>query len=179
MLNIHRSLDRFIVSLRRRRTLNRIRRRLPKAAPGSPPARGTVTIAGIFRSPTGIGEGARLNACAFADIGYSVGLVDITSERGNEARITQPQGANLVAGDIGGPIIIHMNPPTMLHTLYALRHKLAGRRVIANWVWELPILPPVWHQTIEFLHEVWVQSRLGADAVAPPARRIPIRLVPY
>jgi glycosyltransferase involved in cell wall biosynthesis len=179
MLTIYRSLERFVGKIQRRRRSERIRRILPKAVPVSPPARGAVTVAGLLRAPTGIGEGARLGAGAFAELGYSVGLVDLTPQRQRDARILQPQGANLTPGDIGGPVIVHMNPPAMMDALYELRDGLTRRRVIGHWVWEIPVLPPQWHQSVEFLHEVWVPSRFVAAAVATTVRQVPIRIVPY
>jgi glycosyltransferase involved in cell wall biosynthesis len=174
-----RTLERAVGRMQRRLRAGRIRRRLPKAAPGSPSARGIVTIAGLLRAPTGIGEGARLNAGALAALGYSVGLVDLTPERQRDARAAPPQGTNLASGDIGGTVIVHLNPPAMFEGLYRLRDGLTRRRVIGNWVWEAPVLPPLWQRSIELLHEIWVPSRFVAEAVATTGCRIPVRVVPY
>jgi glycosyltransferase involved in cell wall biosynthesis len=173
------SLERAVGRMRRRLRANRIRRRLPKAVPGSPSAHGTVTIAGLLRAPTGIGEGARLNASALAAAGYSVGLIDLTPPRQCDPRVAPPESANPVFGDAGGALVVHLNPPAMFEGLYQLRDGLTRRRVIGNWVWEAPLLPPVWHRSIELLHEIWVPSRFVADAVATTACRIPVRVVPY
>ncbi len=179
MALVLRSLDRFLSRLRRAQRIKQICRKLPKAAPDPPPRSGTVTIAGILRSPTGIGEGARLQAQALSRLGYAVGLCDFSRQRRAAESLPLPQGPRMTADDAGGPIIIHLNPPSMLYTLEDMLGALAGRRIIANWVWEAPVMPPVWHRALEFLHEVWVPSRFVGAAVATGGAGLPIRLVPY
>jgi len=52
---------------------------VPSAQPFDCPGEMRLTILGAFRSPSGIGEGARLAAEAFAALGFTVGLLDATS----------------------------------------------------------------------------------------------------
>jgi glycosyltransferase involved in cell wall biosynthesis len=159
--------------------INRICRRLPKARPNPPPGDGFATVIGLLRSPTGIGEGARLNATALGSLGYSVGLLDVGEHRKAQRTLAMLEGPGQKIGDIGGPLIVHLNPPAMLYALHDMLNGLGRRRIIGNWVWEAPIMPPIWHRALEFLHEVWAPSRFVADAVATAGAKIPIRVVPY
>jgi glycosyltransferase involved in cell wall biosynthesis len=120
-----------------------------------------------------------LNITALDRLGYSVGLLDVGKHRKGQRPLEMREGPRQKIGDIGGPLITHLNPPVMLYALNDLRHVLRCRRIIANWVWEAPIMPPIWHRALTFLHEVWVPSRFVADAVATAGSKIPIRVVPY
>ncbi len=140
---------------------------------------GNVTVAGVLQAPTGIGEGARLQARAFDALGYSVGLVDVTRQRRAAEILALPDGPGVTVGDAGGPLVVHLNPPNMLYTLREIAGSLRNRRVIANWVWEAPVMPWEWHRALAFLHEVWVPSRFVGTAVATAGVDLPIRVVPY
>jgi hypothetical protein len=71
-----------------------------------------ITLLGFLTSASGLGEGARLAAEALADAGYTIGLIDATAimRLPSEA---QRSGARqeFVDGDIGGPLLVHINPP--------------------------------------------------------------------
>jgi glycosyltransferase involved in cell wall biosynthesis len=143
------------------------------------PARGRVTIAGLVSSPSGIGEGARLCAERFADIGYTVGTIDVTSVLGVPGGVAFAR-ADIVARDVGGPLIVHLNPPGMQSVIVQrLRGLLRGRRLIAYWAWEAPDLPPIWHQAFRLLHEIWVPSSFVADALVRAGCTTPVRIVPH
>jgi len=58
------------------------------------------------------------------------------------------------------------------------RSFLAGRRVIGNWVWELPRMGPDWARGLRHVHEIWVPSRFTADAL-PLETKVPVKIVPY
>jgi glycosyltransferase involved in cell wall biosynthesis len=135
-------------------------------------------MAGIFRSPTGIGEGARLMAAALDDLGYAVGLVDIGRSPPRDAP-TLVTAASASTADVGGPLILHANPPLMQRALYRFRAQLPGRRIIAYWAWELPVLPRAWHTVLDLPHEIWVPSTFVAAAVAAVPTATPVRVMPH
>jgi glycosyltransferase involved in cell wall biosynthesis len=152
---------------------------VPKAnpsVPAEPPGR--ITLLGYLTSPSGLGEGARLAAEALADAGYTVGLVDAT------ATMNQPLGGpplsarpELVDGDAGGPLLVHINPPDF--QLVLSRMKLSGRdrKVIAYWAWEVSALPGHWHRAFRLAHEIWVPSHFVADTLRTSGCTVPVRVV--
>jgi glycosyltransferase involved in cell wall biosynthesis len=84
-----------------------------------------------------------------------------------------------VVGDVGGPLLCHINPPELQIAL-GMHGRLAWRRpVFAHWVWELPVLGPAWRDAFRLVHEAWVPSRFVADAIRDAGFSRPIRLVPY
>lgn len=153
---------------------------VPAARPGwAKPAHGKVTIAGLFSSPSGIGEGARLAADRFAELGYEVGAIDLTPGLGLPGRLTFGSPA-IVRGDIGGPLIVHLNPPSFQAALLRLlrRHRVE-RKLIAFWAWELSKAPSGWREAFRLVHEIWVPSGFVAGAMTRAGCACPIRVVPH
>lgn len=151
---------------------------LPTARPSwVTPAYGKVTIAGLFTSPSGIGEGARLRAEQLASLGYTVGTIDLTR------LLRWPEGLSyalreVVAGDVGGPLIVDLNPPFFqVALLRHLRHLLQGRKIIGYWAWELTEVPPSWRSAFRLVHEIWVPSSFVAAALVRAGCQQPIRVV--
>jgi glycosyltransferase involved in cell wall biosynthesis len=152
---------------------------VPRAGPSVPDElSGRITLLGYLTSPSGLGEGARLAAEALADAGYTVGLVDAT------VTMNQPLGGprlnarpELVDGDVGGPLLVHINPPDF--QLVLSRMKLSGRnrKVIAYWAWEVSVLPGHWRRAFRLAHEIWVPSRFVADALRKSGCTVPMRIV--
>ncbi len=153
---------------------------LPSARPSwAVQARGKVTIAGPLSSPTGIGEGARLAAEQFAALGYAVGTIDLTHALGWPGGVGFGE-PGIAPGDVGGPLILHLNPPSFqLALLRHLRRQRARRRLIAYWAWELPEIPPAWREAFRLVHEVWVPSGFVAEALVRAGCPCPVRVVPH
>lgn len=157
-----------------------VRLGVPRARPVVRPCEPRLTILGPLSSPSGIGEGARLAAEAFADLGFAVGLIDVTS------LLQLPSGGPLLAErpsftacDIGGPLIVHLNPPHFQLALYRLGLSGRARPLIAVWAWELTELPRAWHRAFRIPHEVWVPSRFVATALHAAGCTTPVRVVPH
>jgi glycosyltransferase involved in cell wall biosynthesis len=137
-----------------------------------------ITLLGHLTGPTGLGEGARLAADALADAGYTVGLIDVTHERDRaacgEPRQTRPQ---FVEGDIGGPLVVHLNPPDFQIVLSS--HRLSGRnrKLIAYWAWEASAVPSHWRRAFRLAHEIWVPSRFVAEVLRSAGCTVPLRVV--
>jgi glycosyltransferase involved in cell wall biosynthesis len=149
----------------------------PQLAGTALPGGDGVTIVGMFSSPCGIGEGARLCADALARLGWRVERVDLAPALGirslpalrfdPDPRLTQ------------GPVIVHLNPPLFGKATDILgRRRLRGRAVIGYWAWELEHAPPGWRRAARGLHEVWTPSHFSADALHQ-AVRVPVRVVPH
>ena len=144
-----------------------------RAAPGGFP----VSIAGLFSTAGGLGEGARLAYAALDDAGLAPTAFDLSDAFGQtEFSPSEPRRA-LMPGS--GSLIVHHNGPFMSHAMYALgREKIHGRRVIGYWAWELPQLPPIWRSGFRFVHEIWVPSTFTRNAVAA-ATNLPVHVVPH
>ncbi len=64
-----------------------------------------------------------------------------------------------------GTLIVHINGPMLPWALLALgRRSVRGKRVIAAWNWELPVLPDDWNRGFPACHVVWAPSRFTAAA---------------
>lgn len=140
---------------------------------------GRVTVAGLLSSPSGIGEGARLACERFAGLGYTVGAIDLT------AHLRCPGGVrfsppDIRPEDVGGPLIIHLNPPAFqVALLRFLRGNRDHRKLIAAWAWELPRVPAEWQAAFRLAHEVWVPSDFVAKALRTSGCQTEIRVVPH
>lgn len=139
-----------------------------------------ITVAGLLRSPTGLGEGARLCADMLRAIGYPVGLHDVSTAF-KQALLPLETAASSPdkAPQAGGAIILHINPPDLPLTRLLLgRAQTREQRVIGYWAWELPQIPPAWRSGFDYVHEVWAPSTFCADAIRPFTTK-PVRVVPH
>ena len=125
---------------------------VPAARPGwSQSDHGKVTIAGLLTSPSGMGEGARLAAARLAELGYEVGGIDLTPGLGLP-REGQCESLAITGRDIGGPLIVHLNPPSFqVALLRLLRRHRADRKLIAYWAWETSEAPPDWREAFRLV----------------------------
>lgn len=139
-----------------------------------------ITVAGLLTSPSGIGEGARLSAAALAELGFHVGLVDVTGRFGLPQGIPMPApSATMSLGDAGGPLLLHLNPPEIQNALLQRLVSRRGRKLIAYWAWELDTVSAVWREAFRLVHEIWVPTRFVADALRRSGATMPIRVVPH
>ena len=139
-----------------------------------------ITLLGFLTSASGLGEGARLAAEALADAGYTVGLIDATAIMRLPSEAQRPSARQeFVDGDIGGPLLVHINPPDF--QLVLSRAKLSGqnRKLIAYWAWEVSVIPSYWRRAFRLTHEIWVPSRFVADALQNAGCAVPLKVVPH
>lgn len=151
----------------------------PRAARGAPKRPGPVTVAGLFRSTTGMGEGARLCLSSLRSLGLETRYFDLSATFGQQ----DLPDANLVGEparqEEGGSLIVHLNAPYVPFALVAMGRRLVRhRRVIGYWHWELQEVPRSWRKGFRHVHEIWVPSRFTADAVRPHTE-LPVRVVPH
>ncbi len=138
-----------------------------------------VTVAGLMRSTTGIGEGARLCLAALQDLDIETASIDF-SERLNLADMPGTNPSAPIASTPGdGTLIVHMNAPYLPLALLAMgRASIRRKRMIGYWSWELPRIPESWRVGFPFVHEIWVPSRFTADAVRAEID-VPVHIVPH
>lgn len=137
-----------------------------------------VTVAGLFRVASGIGESARLCADALEADGIEVTRIDLSEGFGQADLEDQP---NRFARwpRTGGTLIVHLNGPEMERALFLARAFRGGqRKLVGAWVWELPCPPPDWASASTLLDEIWVPSVFVKEAISPVCR-CPVKVVPY
>ena len=126
---------------------------------------GPITIAGLLRSTTGLGQGARLSLHALQQSGMDVRYKDVGQwfhwlktidvELGQESEAAQ-----------GGTMVIHLNPVELAIALILTgREFLKYKRVIGYWAWELAYIPEEWRRGVHLVDEIWVPSQFVADAI--------------
>ena len=153
-----------------------LRLRLRRAAPLPPPNNPGVTIAGLFSSACGIGEGARLQADSLEAMGIAVERIDLSPWLDQYASLPRipldPQ-----VGE--GPVVIHMNPPLFSRALQVVGNNRAkNRKIIAYWAWELERVPQSWCKDSSKIDEFWAPSQFCADAISRVLNR-PAHVVPH
>ncbi len=142
------------------------------AAGGAP-----VTVAGLFRTASGIGQSARACADGLEQAGVKVHRVDLSAAFGQEELPPDPR--LLKKAPPGGTLIVHFNAPEIERALFLLGNwRGSGRWVIGMWVWEMPITPQDWKPATRWLSEIWVPSRFSYDALRPLTDK-PMKIVPY
>jgi glycosyltransferase involved in cell wall biosynthesis len=145
---------------------------------GRDPRPGPVAVAGLLRSATGLGQGARLCHAALRELGLAPRHKDLGRVFRWHGDMALPAGAEAGAGE-GGSMIIHLNPPQLPLAILAIgRARLKHKRLIGYWNWELPDIPEVWKRGFRYLDEVWVPAPFVAEAVRPHSD-LPLRIVPH
>ncbi len=143
-----------------------------------PPARAGIAIAGELSRASGLGEAARLIRAALDAMGVATWQLDVGDRLPGGTAGLPP----LATPPPGAPLLLHINAPTLPWALLRLpRRLLRGRRVIAYWAWELPVVPDSWRAALPFVHEIWTLSAFTGDAVAkllPTDSPIVLRVVP-
>ena len=160
---LHR-LWRLLPADRRRRLVTRLTAALaPKPDREPPPAACGLAVVGELSRTSGLGEAARLSLAALERIGvpgYGLDIGGFLPGGGGGSAVTFPPP--------GVPLLVHINPPLLPLVLSRLpRRLLRGRRVIGQWAWELPIVPPDWREGVSFVHDLWGPSSFTAAALEP------------
>jgi glycosyltransferase involved in cell wall biosynthesis len=153
---------------------------LPRPAAGMPrlPEGAPLVVAGMFRTGSGIGRAAVSCLEALQREGVRPVAVDL-SARFNQADLEPHLPLAPFPGGAQGTLILVANPPEVPVALKALGlRRWHNWRVIASWVWELPVAPEAWRPAGKFVSEIWVPSRFVADAFAGRFDR-PVKVVPH
>jgi glycosyltransferase involved in cell wall biosynthesis len=147
----------------------------PDPEPPPPGAAGPVTVAGYFGASTGLGSAARRLVAALRLAGFDVLEADLTGPLRQG-----PAGPPPHVRPGPGTLMVHVNGPMLPWAMRVLgRRAISGKRVVAVWNWELPVLAPDWRRGFRFAHAVWVSSRFTAGAVEREPGAPPVSVVPY
>jgi len=147
----------------------------PKPVMAPPPtACAPITVAGFFRAPSGLGEGARRLADMLETAGAEVFRADLTG-----ALRQSPGGPPPVAPPGPGTLIMHVNGPMLPWGIRALgKAAIHDKRILAFWNWELPKLPRDWDRGYRFVHGILASSHFVAAAIKRPEGP-PVAVVHY
>jgi len=139
-----------------------------------------VVVAGLLRTASGLGESARLCHEALSQCGQDVYGIDLSEhfrQPGPVVPFAFRDGASI---DGPGTVILHINGPFVPLALMRLGKRfITGKRIIGYWAWELPAVPLEWRFGLPFVHEIWVPSQFTANAIAPLAGKVSVRIVPH
>ncbi|MBU8544284.1 MULTISPECIES: glycosyltransferase [Roseomonadaceae] len=162
--------------LRREALFSLMALRAPAVAQPAPSGEGPLTHAGYFSAMSGLGTAARRLQSGLVARGLDASPADLTLA----LRQGPVQGVAVASPDVApgpGTLLVHVNGPMLPWALAVLgRQAVAGKRVIAVWNWELPVLPADWQRGFACCHEIWAASRFTAAAFGD---RVPVRVVPY
>jgi glycosyltransferase involved in cell wall biosynthesis len=149
---------------------------VPAALDLADAATGRPTVVGFFRSPSGIGQSARLCYAALSRLGLRPQYIDL-SPRFQPAGMLAPFLPDAPSSSGRGPIIIHANPPELpAVTSYLGRRVLTGRMIVGFWAWELAVMPALWRAGFRYVHEVWAPSTFCAELFRMHTSK-PVRVV--
>jgi glycosyltransferase involved in cell wall biosynthesis len=151
----------------------------PRIDRPEPDGHGSLTVAGYFTAATGLGAATRRLTAGLRESGLAPHEVDLT---GPLRQRTGPEGARPLAPVPEGPgtLLVHVNGFMLPWAMKVLgRHAVRGKRVIAVWNWELPVLPADWYRGFACCHEIWVGAEFVAAACRAAPGCPPVRVVPY
>lgn len=130
----------------RRRAFDRLALILGRYAAGTTAGRwtgGPVVVAGVLRSPTGLGEAARLLIRGLQAVGRDVRAIDLTEGLKQPAVVSPPPCPSAEPGP--GALIVVANPPVSSLALWLIgRQLIAGKVKIGHLVWEYDNVPHRW-----------------------------------
>ncbi|NKC30247.1 glycosyltransferase [Falsiroseomonas selenitidurans] len=171
---IHRTWSLLPRRMRREALFSLMALRAPRIARPAPSGVGLLAHAGYFRAMSGLGTAARRLQAGLAAAGLEPLAADLTG------KLRQgPPGPPPAVPDGPGTLLVHVNGPMLPWALAALgRGAVAGKRVVAVWNWELPVLPADWQRGFGSCHEIWAGSAFTAAAFRD-AGTVPVRVVPY
>ncbi|MBO1074932.1 hypothetical protein IAI58_04400 [Roseomonas marmotae] len=151
----------------------------PRIDRPEPDGQGTLVVAGYFTAATGLGAATRRLAAGLREAGLAPTEIDLTGPLRQRAG---PEGPGPLAPVPEGPgtLLVHVNGPMLPWALKVLgKRAVRGKRVIAVWNWELPLLPRDWYRGFACCHEIWVGSSFVAEACRAAPGCPPVRVVPY
>lgn len=143
---------------------------------------GQVTVAGLFRTGSGIGQAARNCFEALQALGVDVQAVDLSSVYNQ----TDTQRDNVTSPEAARPwdvLIIFLNAPEFERALFEMRRgwrrqKNRKPRIIGAWAWETTRVPDHWQSAIAYVSEIWVPSEFVKDAMTA-SFDCPVKVVPH
>jgi glycosyltransferase involved in cell wall biosynthesis len=135
-----------------------------------------VTVAGYFRTESGVGEAGRAHVLALNTAGIPTRLLDFSAHAPSRDR-----DETVAARDADGDHRINLvcvnadQVPTFVEETGP--DFFAGRYNIGSWWWELPSFPEAWTGAFRHFDEIWAGTQFIASAIAAKSP-IPVVLIP-
>lgn len=149
---------------------------LPKPSKHYKP--GPVSVVGMLRSSSGLGNASRLTLNALEELNLNITTFDVSKLF--TSKLLDINIPSAMQENEGGYVIIHANPIHLLVILFLLgRKRLRGKKIIGYFLWETTKLPNNWVKPCKFVHEIWCPSEFVADAYRASVKHIPIYTVPH
>lgn len=147
---------------------------LPPAGFDDPPH--DLTIMGLFRSESGLGQAARASLDALRHLGREFSHID-TSDLYPSRNAVDPGLGPATVGAFGDVNLVHANAGELVawpHLVF--RHRLPGRYNVGSWYWETANLPAVLRPAFDSVDELWVASQYLADVFGQYGR-VPVKVI--
>ncbi len=170
------SLHRHLYRAVRSEFLQRI---IPESAAADfPPDRPGIEVIGLFSTPSGLGESARLCAAALERNGLPVLCRDVTHVFRKRPEVEWRPGSACSDEEIGVRLF-HLNPPMLPPAILAIGLKNFSRTCnIGYWAWELSKLPKEWQRALRYMNAIFVPSRFTRAAIARYTAK-PVIVIPH
>lgn len=129
-----------------------------------------LVVAGLFRTASGIGEGARSTYRSLVEAGEKPIAVCLSASF-NLVDMESPVPLSDMPDDLQGTIILQLNSPETPKALYDLG-LTRGKSwyVIGFWAWELSLFPPGWDKNFDLVSEIWTPSTFVTQSLAAHPR---------
>jgi glycosyltransferase involved in cell wall biosynthesis len=135
----------------------------------------SITLMGLLRSNSGLGQAARASFRALEHLGLPFSVLDTTDQYLSK-NTTDPGLDRHPFGTFGELNLIHANAAEFAAPLGMFHHRLGGRFNAAMWFWEGATLPEEWLPAFDRVDELWLASNYLAD-VFGQYERVPVRVV--
>jgi len=137
--------------------------------------RTALLLTGYWHAPSGRGEDLRVGAQALIANEFSDFLIfDLGSGSALDRNGTELPAGIAIEADAN---IVYTNPDTAFNDAQMLRRsRIACKRSIGFWAWELEYLPDYWRHAYSFYDEIWAATGFAEAAFRGEALR-PVRLV--
>lgn len=128
-------------------------------------ANSPLVVAGLFRTASGIGEGARSTYRSLKAEGRQPMAVCLSEAFGLVDMDSLIPLSPMPSGE-SGTIIVHLNSPELPKALLFLDIKRGKPAwyVIGFWAWELAVFPPGWDRNFDLVSEIWTPSSFVTNA---------------
>ena len=135
----------------------------------------SITLMGLLRSNSGLGQAARASFRALEHLNRPFSVLDTTDQYLSK-NTTDPGLDRHPFGAFGELNLIHANAAEFAAPLGMFHHRLGGRFNAAMWFWEGAKLPEEWLPAFDRVDELWLASNYLAD-VFGQYERVPVRVV--
>ncbi len=135
----------------------------------------SITLMGLLRSNSGLGQAARASFHALEHLDRPFSVLDTTDQYLSK-NTTDPGLDRHPFGAFGELNLIHANAAEFAAPLGLFHHRLGGRFNAAMWFWEGATLPPEWLPAFDRVDELWLASNYLADVFGQYGR-VPVRVV--